>query len=71
MALGANGIAVSNSGLQAIGCLSMRACHPNHCPVGIATQQDRLADFDIEDLTTFKRDIPYLTGVAYGGVVHR
>ena len=37
MALGADAIAVSNSAIQAIGCLGMRACHTNNCPVGIAT----------------------------------
>ncbi|KAA3595757.1 MAG: glutamate synthase [Calditrichaeota bacterium] len=42
MALGADGIAVSNSALQAIGCLGMRACHTNNCPVGIATQKKDL-----------------------------
>ncbi len=42
MALGADGIAVANSALQAIGCLGMRACHTNNCPVGIATQRDHL-----------------------------
>ena len=104
MALGADGIAVSNAALQAIGCLGMRACHTNNCPVGIATQKahlrarlpvdiaaDRLAmffsaavelmgvmaraaghrhlnEFNIDDLTTFKKDMAQLTGVAYGGV---
>jgi len=107
MALGADGIAVSNAALQAIGCLGMRACHTNNCPVGIATQKqhlrDRLpvdlaaerlarffmaavelmqvmcratgnhhlADMSIDDLTTFKRDMADLTGVAYGGVAER
>ncbi len=42
MALGANGIAVSNAAIQAIGCLGMRACHTNNCPVGIATQKPHL-----------------------------
>ena len=42
MALGADGVAVSNSALQAIGCLGMRACHTNNCPVGIATQKENL-----------------------------
>jgi glutamate synthase domain-containing protein 2 len=42
LALGADAIAVSNSALQAIGCLGMRACHTNNCPVGIATQKDHL-----------------------------
>jgi len=104
MALGADGIAVSNSAIQAIGCLGMRACHTNNCPVGIATQKqhlrDRLpvdlaaerlarffeasvelmtvmaratgrhhlSDMRFDDLTTFKKDMADLTGVAYGGV---
>ncbi len=42
MALGADGVAVANSAMQAIGCLGMRACHTNNCPVGIATQKDDL-----------------------------
>jgi len=42
MALGADAIAVSNSAIQAIGCLGMRACHINSCPVGIATQKPHL-----------------------------
>jgi len=104
LALGADGVALSNSALQAIGCLGMRACHTNNCPVGIATQQDQLRarleirssalrlrnyfeatvelmavlaracghthlnQFTLDDLTTWKRDIAYLTGVSYGGV---
>jgi glutamate synthase domain-containing protein 2/nitrite reductase/ring-hydroxylating ferredoxin subunit len=105
MALGADGVALSNSALQAIGCLGMRACHTNSCPVGIATQKphlrqrliveasalrlrnflmasvqlmqvmaracghDRLAGLCPDDLTTWKRDVAYLTGVSYAGVV--
>lgn len=105
MALGADVIAVSNAALQAIGCLGMRACHTNNCPVGIATQQvhlrarlivnesakrlanffnasvelmkvlaracghDHLNQFNTDDLTTFNREMAYLTGVKYGGVV--
>ena len=42
LALGADGIAVSNAAIQAIGCLGMRACHTNNCPVGIATQKPHL-----------------------------
>lgn len=42
MMLGADAIAVSNSALQAIGCLGMRACGTNNCPVGIATQKESL-----------------------------
>ncbi len=44
LALGADAIAVSNSAMQAIGCLGMRACNSNNCPVGIATQQQHLRD---------------------------
>ncbi|MGW0158319.1 glutamate synthase-related protein [Mycobacterium sp. NPDC003323] len=105
MALGADAIALANSALQAIGCVGMRACGTNNCPVGIATQQEhlrerlhvqqaaqrlarflgatvdlmsvlaracghrRLADFDIHDLVTFERDMAYLSGVPYAGVV--
>jgi glutamate synthase domain-containing protein 2/nitrite reductase/ring-hydroxylating ferredoxin subunit len=42
LALGADGVAVSNAAIQAIGCLGMRACHTNNCPVGIATQKPHL-----------------------------
>ncbi|MGB6995768.1 MAG: glutamate synthase-related protein [Thermoanaerobaculia bacterium] len=104
LALGADGVAVSNATLQAIGCLGMRACHTNNCPVGIATQKEHLRarlpvdeaaarlarffeasvelmkllaracghthfnQFRVEDLTTWKREVAHLTGVAYGGV---
>ena len=44
MALGADGVAVSNAAIQAIGCLGMRACHTNNCPVGIATQKPQLRE---------------------------
>ena len=42
LALGADAIAISNSAIQAIGCIGMRACHTNNCPVGIATQKEHL-----------------------------
>jgi glutamate synthase domain-containing protein 2 len=42
LALGADAVAVANSAIQAIGCLGMRACHTNNCPVGIATQKPHL-----------------------------
>ncbi|MDK1097790.1 MAG: FMN-binding glutamate synthase family protein, partial [Actinomycetota bacterium] len=32
LALGADGVAVANAAIQAIGCLGMRACHTNNCP---------------------------------------
>lgn len=39
MALGADGVAVSNSAMQAIGCVAARMCNTNNCPAGIATQK--------------------------------
>jgi glutamate synthase domain-containing protein 2 len=104
LALGADAIAVSNAAMQAIGCIAMRACHTNNCPVGIATQKphlvsrivveksarqltnffeasvelmqvmaracghDHLSKFNQDDLTTWKKDMAALSGVAYGGV---
>lgn len=49
LALGADAIAVSNAAMQAIGCLAMRACHTNNCPVGIATQRPELVNRLIAD----------------------
>jgi len=39
MALGADAIAVSNSAMQAVGCVAARMCNSNNCPAGIATQK--------------------------------
>jgi len=105
LALGADGVAIANSAIQAIGCIGMRACHTNACPVGIATQREHLrarliieqsarqlhnfleATLDLmkilaracghehlsemspNDLTTWNRDMAYLTGVRYAGVM--
>ena len=105
LSLGADGIAIANAAIQAIGCLGMRACHTDNCPVGIATQKPSLRarleveksakqlknfltgsvnlmkimaracghrhlnEFCINDLTTFNRDMAYLTGIEYAGVV--
>ena len=44
LALGADAIALSNSAMQAIGCIAMRACHTNNCPVGIASQKPHLVN---------------------------
>ena len=104
LALGADAVALSNSAMQAIGCIAMRACHTNNCPVGIASQKPHLvsrlvveksarqltnffeasvelmkvmaracghhhlSDFNIDDLTTWKKDMAELSGVAYGGL---
>jgi glutamate synthase domain-containing protein 2/CDGSH-type Zn-finger protein len=39
MALGADGVAISNSAMQSIGCVAARMCNSNNCPAGIATQK--------------------------------
>lgn len=103
MALGADAVAISNSAMQAIGCLGMRACETNNCPVGIATQKEHLRkrlqinasaqrlknffeasvelmcvmaracghrslnDFEIRDLTSFRKEVSELTGVRFAG----
>jgi glutamate synthase domain-containing protein 2/CDGSH-type Zn-finger protein len=49
LALGADGIALSNSAMQAIGCVAARMCNTNNCPAGIATQKPELrARLDVE-----------------------
>jgi len=49
MAMGADAIAVSNSALQAVGCVAARMCNTNNCPVGIATQKPELrARLDVQ-----------------------
>ncbi len=58
MMLGADAVAVANSAIQAIGCLGMRACGSNFCPVGIATQKESLrsrliVEASARQLTTF------------------
>jgi glutamate synthase domain-containing protein 2 len=103
MALGADGIAIANSAIQAVGCIAARMCNTNNCPTGIATQKpelrarlDRdagaqrlanfleasvglmkvmaracghhhLSQFERSDLTTWKRDMAELSGIAFGG----
>ena len=53
MALGADGIALSNSAMQAIGCVGARMCNTNNCPTGIATQKPELrAKLNIEKSAT-------------------
>jgi len=49
MALGADGVALSNSAMQAIGCVGARMCNTNNCPAGIATQKaDLRARLDVQ-----------------------
>ena len=104
LCLGADGIALSNSAMQAIGCVGARICNSNNCPAGIATQKpelrarlnvaeaagrlanffnastelmvllaracghDQLSKFSAHDITTWKKPMAELTGVAFGGV---
>jgi glutamate synthase domain-containing protein 2/CDGSH-type Zn-finger protein len=103
MALGADGVALANSAIQAVGCVAARMCNTNNCPAGVATQKpelrarldvdegarrlanfleasvhlmqvmaracghDHLSKFVQTDLTTWKRDMADLSGVAFGG----
>ena len=103
LALGADAIAVSNSAMQAIGCVGARMCNSNLCPTGVATQKPELRarldvkqsavrlknyfhastglmqtlaracghqhlnEFNQGDITSFKKDISDLTGIAYAG----
>jgi len=105
LALGADGIAIANSAIQAVGCVAARMCNTNNCPTGIATQKeelrqrlnvdksavqlgnffsastelmqvmaracghDHLNKFTPNDLATWKRDMAYLSGVKYAGMV--
>ncbi len=49
LALGADGVAIANSAMQAIGCVAARMCNTNNCPAGIATQKPELRKrLDIE-----------------------
>lgn len=42
MCLGADGVALANSAIQAVGCIGARMCNSNNCPTGIATQKPEL-----------------------------
>jgi glutamate synthase domain-containing protein 2/CDGSH-type Zn-finger protein len=50
LALGADGVALSNSAIQAVGCVGARICNTNQCPSGVATQDPALrALIDVEE----------------------
>jgi len=50
LCMGADGIALANSALQAIGCVGARMCNSNQCPAGIATQRPELrARLDVRE----------------------
>ncbi len=104
MALGADGIALANSAMQAVGCVGARICNTNLCPAGIATQDPalrarldpeagaervatflraavelmqvmaracghaRLADFGLQDIATWDRQLADLAGIPFAGV---
>jgi len=58
MALGADGVALANSAIQAVGCVGARICHTNNCPAGIATLREDLrarlnVDRSAQQLTRF------------------
>ena len=42
LALGADGVALANAPIQAVGCIGARICNTNKCPAGIATQDPEL-----------------------------
>lgn len=103
LCLGADGVAVANSAMQAIGCVAARICNTNNCPAGIATQQghlraklnvqrsaeqlarffhasvelmqvmaracghSHLSQFNLNDITTWKKDVADLTQIHYAG----
>ena len=49
LSLGADGVALANSAIQAIGCVGARMCNTNNCPAGIATQKPELrARIDVQ-----------------------
>ncbi len=104
LCMGADGIAVANAALQAIGCIAARICNTNNCPTGIATQKEELrarlnveeassrlsryltasvelmkvmaracghthfSQFNLNDITTWKREMADLTGIKYAGI---
>jgi len=50
LCLGADGIALASSAMQAVGCVAARICHTNNCPTGVATQKPELrARLDVEN----------------------
>ena len=49
LCLGADGVALANSAMQAIGCVAARMCNSNNCPAGVATQKPELrARLDVD-----------------------
>jgi len=71
LALGADAIALSNAAMQAIGCIGMRACHTDNCPVGIATQKKDLRARLIIDDAAVRLQRFFEASVELMGVVAR
>src|SRR5699024_7044528 len=104
LARGADGIALANSAIQAIGCVGARMCNTNLCPSGIATQDPKLrkrldievasnrltnffrastelmkvmaracghhklSGFNVNDLSSWKKEVAELAGIEWSGV---
>ena len=50
LCLGADGVAVANAAIQAIGCIGARICHTGNCPASIATQDPKRAQaLDVDE----------------------
>lgn len=50
LCLGADGVALANSAMQAVGCVGARMCNTNMCPAGVATQDPELrARLDVDE----------------------
>ena len=76
--LGAEEVAFSTAPLIATGCIMMRVCHLNTCPVGIATQDPELRRRFAgtpEHVTTYlihvAEDVRELDGLARGAELRR
>jgi glutamate synthase domain-containing protein 2 len=50
LCVGADGVALANAAIQAVGCVGARMCNTNNCPAGVATQKPELrARLDVEE----------------------
>ena len=103
LCLGADGIAIANAAMHAIGCVAARICNTNNCPAGVATQREELRarlnveqsasqltnflkasttlmqvmaracghshlnQFQLKDVTSWKRETADLAGVSFAG----
>ena len=75
MALGADGVALANAAIQAVGCVAARMCNTNNCPSGVATQKPELrklidVDRSAQQLCTFLQASVQLMQVMARGCGH-